>query len=317
MKTNTPQHWVAAAMLALSTSTTWAQHDAHNNPTPSSATTTEPMNHEAMPGMDHGTMSATPIDAQAMPEMDHRGHTMTQSESASSDARDPHAYADGYDFSQFPMRHEGGDIRFGTVRVDRLERVSARDHMTTTVDVQAAYGSDVNRAVVKAEGDVDNGKPVDSSTEFLWRRTATAFWNTELGVRYDSGEDPDRRWLAFGLQGLAPYWFEVDATAYIGDAGRTAFNVEAEYELLVTQKLILQPRVEVVVYGKDDAERALGAGLSDVAAGIRLRYEFRREFAPYIGIEWAGKFGGTKDEARAAGMDAQETRAVAGLRFWL
>ena len=316
MKMRKHPRWIAATMLALSASSAWAQHDAHGGSTPPAAATTEPMNHESMPGMDHSPQPATPKESQAMPGMDHGGHTMKQPEAASTEPRDPHAYAGGYDFNQFPMRHEGGDVQFGTVRVDRLEHVHTRDRITTAYEVQAAYGGDINRVVVKAEGDVDSGKLEDAGTELLWRHAATAFWNTELGVRYDSGEDPDRGWLALGLQGMAPYWFEVDATAYIGDAGRTALNVEVEYELLLTQKLILQPRVSAVIYGKDDAERGLGAGLSDVAAGMRLRYEFRREFAPYIGIEWGGKFGGTKDEARAAGMETQETRAVAGLRFW-
>ena len=135
-------------------------------------------------------------------------------------------------------------------------------------------------------------------------------------MRYDSGVGPDRKWLAFGVQGLAPYWFEVDATVYAGEQGRSAFRLEAEYELLLTQKLILQPRIETNFYGRRDAARELGSGLSDLAAGVRLRYEIRRELAPYVGIERSGKFGETADFARAAGHDSQETRVVAGLRFW-
>jgi copper resistance protein B len=150
----------------------------------------------------------------------------------------------------------------------------------------------------------------------LWGHAVAAYWDTQLGVRYDSGVGTDRKWLAFGVQGLAPYWFEVEATAYAGEQGRTAFRLEAEYELLLTQKLILQPRIEANFYGKRDVARELGSGLSDLAAGVRLRYEIRREFAPYIGIERADKFGATADFARAAGHDTQETRIVAGLCFW-
>ena len=142
------------------------------------------------------------------------------------------------------------------------------------------------------------------------------YWDTQLGVRYDSGEGPGRSWLAFGIQGLAPYWFEVDAAAYVGEEGRSALRLEAEYELLLTQKLILQPKIEMNFYGKSDVERGLGSGLSDVSVALRLRYEIRREFAPYIGIERAAKVGGTADYARAAGKDAEETRFIAGLRFW-
>ena len=136
------------------------------------------------------------------------------------------------------------------------------------------------------------------------------------GLRYDSGIAPDRKWLAVGVQGLAPYWFEVDAAAYIGEQGRTALRLSAEYELLLTQKLVLQPRVEANFYGQRDAARELGAGLSSLITGVRLRYEIRREFAPYVGVEWGGKFGGTADYARATGVRAHETRVVAGVRFW-
>ena len=163
---------------------------------------------------------------------------------------------------------------------------------------------------------MDDGKLQDAHTQLLWGHAISAYWDTQLGVRHDSGEEPSRTWLAFGVQGLAPYWFEMDITGYVGEHGRTALSVEAEYELLLTQKLILQPRIEANIYGKRDAARELGSGLSDLTAGVRLRYEIRREIAPYIGIERSGKFGGTADFARAEGKQAMETRVVAGLRFW-
>ena len=122
--------------------------------------------------------------------------------------------------------------------------------------------------------------------------------------------------MAFGVQGLAPYWFELDVTAYVGDDGRTSLSAEAEYELLLTQKLILQPRAELNLYGKNDAENGLGSGLSDLAVGLRLRYEFSRQFAPYIGVEWTDTYGDTADYRRAAGQDTSGTQFVAGLRFW-
>ena len=117
-------------------------------------------------------------------------------------------------------------------------------------------------------------------------------------------------------QGLAPYWFELEATAYLGESGRTAMRLDASYELLLTQKLILQPRIEANFYGKDDRARGLGSGLSDLSSQLRLRYEIRREFAPYIGIEWSRKFGDTEDLARAAGEDPSDVRIIAGLRYW-
>lgn len=231
------------------------------------------------------------------------------------DARDPHAYAEGYDFGPYKLRL-ADTHSLGALLVDRLEAVRSDGNTSTAYDLQAWYGRTYDRAVLKAEGDYDNGEFEEASTELLWGHAIAAFWDTQFGVRYDSGEGPDRTWLAFGVQGLAPYWFEIDATGYIGEEGRTALNLEAEYELLLTQKWVLQPRMEADFYGKDDAERGIGSGLAEASAGLRLRYEIRREFAPYVGVEWVGKFGGTKDLAQAAGEDTSETRLVAGLRFW-
>ncbi len=275
---------IAIAAMAIGLSPVWAQEPAKK------AGETE-----AMPGMDHGTMQGGPAPA---------------------DARDPHAYSGGYDFGPIPRPRMGDEDNYRSLLVDRLERVRTRDNSSTEYDLQAWFGRDYDRAVLKAEGDIDGGKFQNAHTDLLWGHAVRAYWDTQLGVRHDSGVGPERSWLAFGVQGLAPYWFEVDIAAYLGEGGRSALRLEAEYELLLTQKLILQPRIEANVYGKRDAARELGAGLSDLSAGVRLRYEIRREFAPYIGIERAGKYGATADYARAAGEDAKETRLVAGLRFW-
>ena len=123
--------------------------------------------------------------------------------------------------------------------------------------------------------------------------------------------------LVAGVRGLAPYWFEIDATAYLGSGGQTSLRLDAEYELLLTQQLILQPAAELNLYGKSDTARGIGSGLSDVKVGMRLRYEFSRQFAPYVGVEWAGKYGGSKEFMRAAGEKSSGTRWVAGVCFWL
>jgi copper resistance protein B len=264
-----------------------------------------------------GSSSAWAQDGRqaAMADMNMEG-AGTAPEPASPAVRDPHAYADGYDFGPIPRPRFADERSFGSLLVDRLEWVHTTDNNTGSYDLQAWYGRDYNRAVLKAEGDVDNGKLQDARTELLWDHAVASFWDMQLGMRYDSGAGPDRSWLAFGFQGLAPYWFEVDATAYVRDAGHSALRISADYELLVTQKLILQPRFEVNFYGKEDAARDLAAGLSDLTAGMRLRYEIRHEFAPYVGIEWVGTYGGTANYVRAAGDPTKETRYVAGLRFW-
>jgi len=231
------------------------------------------------------------------------------------DARDPHAYSGGQDFG--PLRLELADTRgLASLRVENLEVLRTDGDTAVAYDLEGWYGRTYDRAVLKAEGDIDGGDIAEARTELLWGRALAPFWDTQLGVRYDSGEGPNREWLAFGVEGLAPYWFEIEATAYLGESGRSALRFDASYDLLLTQKLILQPRIEVNVYGKRDAERGLGSGLSDVSAALRIRYEIRRELAPYFGIEWVRTYGETEDFARAAGEDPNDTRLVAGLRFW-
>lgn len=320
---------VMAVLLAANIPASWAQEE----------TPVGHMGHEAMPAttdtampeMDTSDMeiddTQQPMDHSSMNHsmgqtMDHsigqgdNGMAPMQGGSAPADARDPHAYSDGYDFGPIPRPRLADEHNFGSLLMNRLETVRNDDNSWITYDLQAWYGRDYDRLVLKAEGDVDSGKLEEGSTELLWSHAVATFWNSQLGLRYDNGEGPNRSWLAVGVQGLAPYWFELDAAAYVGENGRSALGFEAEYELLLTQRLILQPRVETMLYGKDDPARALGSGLSNVSAGLRLRYEIRREFAPYIGIEWAGTFGGTADYARAAQQSTADTRLVAGLRFW-
>ena len=231
------------------------------------------------------------------------------------DARDPHAYSGGQDFG--PLKLELADARrLASLRVDNLEVVRTRGNTFVPYDLEAWYGRTYDRAVLKAEGDIDGGELAEARTELLWGHAFAAFWDSQLGVRYDSGAGPNREWLAFGVEGLAPYWFEIEATAYLGESGRSALRLDASYDLLLTQKLVLQPRIEANIYGKRDVERGLGSGLSDVSAALRVRYEIRRELAPYFGIEWVRKYGETEDLARAAGDDPNDARLVAGLRFW-
>jgi copper resistance protein B len=267
------------------------------------------------------TMDAMPgMDGMDMPGMDMTPDTKQGSPSQEETLpvlRDPHAYSDGYDFGPLPRPRFADEHSFAALLVDRLEWLHTSDNSFAAYDLQAWYGRDYNRAVLKAEGDVDNGELQDGRTELLWGHAVSPFWDAQLGMRYDHGVNAERGWLAIGVQGLAPYWFESTVTAYVGDEDRTALRVDGEYDLLLTQRLILQPRLEMNFYGKSDAARALGSGLADLTAGVRLRYEIRREFAPYLGIEWAGKYGGTADYARVAGDVTEETSLVAGVRFWL
>lgn len=314
-------------MLTLSasafaqTAPTPTDHGAHHGAAPVQSEHASPTS-EATATVSEPT-SVVPAPAMPTePAMDH-GELQAQGGSPPPDARDPHAYSDGFvrgsgKYSLEPgLRLRMGDEhRYAALLMNRFERSYGEDDNATVYDAQAWFGTTYDRLVVKAEGERSRGTLEHARTELLWGHALAAYWDAQVGIRYDSGEGPDREWLAIGIQGLAPYWFELDATAYLGSSGRSALRFEAEYELLITQRLILQPRIEANAYGKSDRERGIGSGLSDVAAGVRLRYEIRRQFAPYVGIEWVRRYGDTKDLVEAAGGRGDDTRLVAGLRFW-
>ncbi len=177
-------------------------------------------------------------------------------------------------------------------------------------------GGDVNRIWLRTEGEAENGRVETANATALLGHGFARWWEVVAGVRQDFEPGPQRTWAAIGLQGLAPYWFEVEATGYVGAGGRTRLQMEVEYELLLTNRLVLQPLIEAEVYGKADESRGLGAGLTSLETGLRLRYELRRQIAPYVGVTWERKFFGTADLARAAGDDVSGARVVFGLRTW-
>lgn len=205
--------------------------------------------------------------------------------------------------------------RFATLMFDQLEWRGANGLQDGAWDAQGWYGGDVDKAWLKTEG-THTGGWTDASVELLWDRSVSPWWNAQIGARNDFGTGPPRSWLALGLEGIAPYLFDTEATLYVGASGRTAARVKIDYDLYLTQRLILQPRAEVNAYGKSDPGRALGSGLSDLELGARLRYEFRRELAPYVGVNWSRLFGATADLSRADGRDARELQLTLGVRFW-
>lgn len=202
------------------------------------------------------------------------------------------------------------------VLFDQLEWWSGQGAAGVTWDNKGWIGGDRDRLWFRTEGEGSDGRLGAAQAHVLYGRAIARWWDLVAGVRQDVRPGPAQTWAAIGIQGLAPYWFEIEATAYVGAAGRTQFRVEAEYELLLTNRLVLQPLVELNVHGKADPERGIGAGLSSGEAGLRLRYEFRRELAPYAGIAWTRAFFGTADLARAAGEDTGGARFAAGVRVW-
>ncbi|HMA52694.1 MAG TPA: copper resistance protein B, partial [Magnetospirillaceae bacterium] len=160
-----------------------------------------------------------------------------------------------------------------------------------------------------SEGFADGkGHITDGDQELLYDRAISTYFDLQAGLRSDLDSLATRNWAAFGVQGLAPLFFELQATGYVSDAGHLAARLQASYDLLLTQRLILQPEIEVNLYSKADPRRQIGAGLSDIDAGLRLRYEVTRKFAPYLGVTYAGRFAGPETQ--------DDVRFVVGIRSW-
>jgi copper resistance protein B len=182
-------------------------------------------------------------------------------------------------------------------------------------DTTSWFGGDINRFWIKSEGEAVDGILDEANVRLFYGRSFSRWFDWLVGVRHDMRPSPTHTWLAIGVHGLAPQWFDVEATAYVGPSGHLAGRLEAEYELLLTQRLVLQPLVELSL-SAEDPDRGIGKGLSTGEVGFRLRYEVKREVAPYAGVVWHRKLFGTADFARSQGRDIGGWHFVAGLRTW-
>lgn len=234
---------------------------------------------------------------------------------APAGARSPD-YSDGIALSHMRGMDMQDDAAQSMLLIDQLEGFHGRDAQGLSWEAEGWYGTDINKAWFRTEGERRAGRLEDADAEALWSHAVATYWNTQLGVRQDAGSGPGRTWAAFGIQGLAPYWFEVEATAYVGNAGRTAARLRAEYAFRFTQRWFLQPEFETNLYGKDDPSRRIGNGVSDMQLGLRLRYEFTRQFAPYVGVVWVRRFGTTADDLRQQREPVFDQQFVAGVRLW-
>lgn len=202
------------------------------------------------------------------------------------------------------------------VKIDQFESRQTDGEDPRVWNAEGWIGRDLQKFWFKTEGERVGGETEEAEVQLLYGRAVAPFWDFQAGWRRDLRPKPTRDWLALGFQGLAPYWFEVDAALFLGEDGRTGARLDAEYEILFTQRLVLTPELEVNLYGKDDPAVGVGSGLSDMELGLRLRYEIRREFAPYIGVNWTRKFGATADLARAEGADTSDVQWLVGVRAW-
>ncbi|MBI2736860.1 MAG: copper resistance protein B [Rhodospirillales bacterium] len=206
---------------------------------------------------------------------------------------------------------------FAHLLFDQLEgRFGFAEGNTLRWEGQAWLGTDENRIWLLTEGRYANGELDDGIQQLFYGRAITTYFDAMIGTRWDLDSKPARGWGAIGIQGLAPQFFKVSAFGYVSGEGHLAARLEASYDLLITQRLILQPQVELNFYTKDDPARLIGAGLSELDAGLRLRYEVTRQFAPYVGITYLGQFGSTADYVSAAGGSTQQLRFTAGVRTW-
>jgi len=200
--------------------------------------------------------------------------------------------------------------------VDQLEIRDIEGSDPLVWDAESWIGKDLHKLWIKTEGEYLSSRVEEVELQVLYSRAVAPFWDLQLGWRRNIRPTPNRDWLAFGIKGLAPYFFDIDAALFVGDAGRTAARLQVEYEIMLTQRLILVPDIELNLYGKDDPATGIGSGLSNIEAGLRLRYEIRREFAPYIGLNWTKFYGDTADFARAEGGDTDDIQFVFGVRSW-
>lgn len=211
-----------------------------------------------------------------------------------------------------------GDDVFAHLLFNQLEGRTNGPDNELRWDMEAWVGTDMNKLWFKSEGFVENGKASDGITEALYDRPIPflRYFDAQAGVRYDLDSNRGRTWGAIGIEGLAPNFFEFEPTSYFSDGGRIAGRVNGSYDLLITNRLILQPQFELNFYNKSDPSRGTGSGLSELDTGLRLRYEISRKFAPYIGAAYAGKFGETADLTRAEGGIVNDVRFVFGIRVW-
>lgn len=198
----------------------------------------------------------------------------------------------------------------------RMDQLEAKQDDAFGWDLRTGIGGNFDKLWLRSEGEQAEGGEAHGSAELLWSHASGPWWDRVVGLRSDFGEGPSRRWLAIGAVGLAPYRFEVEATGYIGESGRLAARLEGEYEVLLTNRWVLQPKLEANLYSKDDIANGIGNGLSDAEVGLRLRYEFSPQFAPYLGYSWSRKFGQAADFAESTGQPTTVHGWVAGLRFW-
>ncbi|MBS7432955.1 copper resistance protein B [Pseudomonas syringae] len=278
-------------------------------------------------------LTATPWTssmAAGMEGMDHGSHAMHMDASDSEDApstqtapaqsRTPIPPITDADRAAVYTSHAGHQVHDSAINsyflADKLEWQDANDGSALAWDLSGWIGGDIDRLLLRSEGERTNGKTEEAEVQALWGHSISPWWDVVAGARQDFKPGAPQTWAAFGLQGQAISDLDIEATAFIGEAGQTAARLEADYDLQLTSNVVLQPTAELNFYGKNDPQRGNGSGLSTSEFGLRLRYEIIPQFAPYIGVSWDRSYGKTADYAREDDEDTQDARLVVGVRMW-
>ena len=253
--------------------------------------------------MDHSTMDHSTMDHSKMEIADPSREPIPAVTDADRRAAFPEVHA----------HHRHGTDTFGSVLVDRLEM---DDDDGYAMEAEGWVGGDIRKLLITTELHGDKHGLEEGAVDVLYSQGVRAWWDVVAGARHEFPSDRSRTWLAAGVRGFAPYKFEVSAMGYAGNGGRLMLNLEGEYETLLTNRAILQWRGEANLRSKAEPEQLLGTGLTAASLGARLRYEVRREFAPYVGLQFERSFGNTRDRRAAAGEKTSDVSFVAGVRFW-
>lgn len=307
----------ASAPVAAPHTDPHAVHDMSTMPgmpTSGSQGASPPADHDmsAMPGMDKSTMPEHNTGGTALPP---------------GSAPAPAPPADHYADRVFPpadmvraradFRREHGGGTFHQIIFNLAEYQARKGGDGFRWDGEAWIGGDINRLVLKSEGEGAFKGGIDSAEiQALYSRALDPYWNLQAGVRHDFKPNPSRTYATIGIEGLAPYWFEVEGALFLSDKGDVLARAEGYYDQRITQRLILQPRIELNFAAQDVPKNRIGSGLSNAELGLRLRYEVAREFAPYVGVSYDRKVGDTARFARIGGERVRTTSFVVGVRTW-
>lgn len=265
---------------------------------------------------EHSQHAAAPVSP-----VDHSQHAITSNaakQSISGMLRNPD-YSDG--IQSHAASHMHDNPNFWSIDAEKLQLAQQHhqndDQYSGQYDVRIWYGNSANRLYINNEGELQKQKLTDASSEIAWWHAIAPYWNTSLGFKQDYGhEQRDQSWTSIGINGVAPYWFDVGANLYVSKDGDTQLKLSGSYDLYISQKLVLQPEIETTFYGKNNAAYQYGSGLSSIGSGFKLRYDITPQISPYIGFEHERFFGKTADYLRQDHEATHDSQIAVGLRFW-